>query len=162
MSQYWPWLLTAALIIVALGSCAGYLLWQLRRQRRAMTAAQQAQSAVTTVEPVASEDSDPFRLGAQESIRVLARCYLEGQVGGSEAALRIAVLLDQPVSSDEHRERGQIFTQVAAQLTEIPTHEDWKALPREQRDQHRATMTRLETEHRAAMEQAARHLLGEH
>ena len=105
MSQYWPWLVAAVVIIVALGAYAGHLLRQLRRQRRALMAAEQAQSAVTTVEPVAADNNDAFRLGAAESIRVLARCYLEGQVGGSEAALRIAVLLDGN-SHQSKRERA--------------------------------------------------------
>ena len=160
MSEYWSWFVAGGVIIAALAGYAGYLLLQLRQQRRAAEAAQRAQSAVGVAEPVSEEAATQHRLGAEESIQVLARCYLEGQVGGSEAALRIAVLLDQPVVDADLREQGRVFSVVAEVLADVPTHQAWKDLSREERDRHRDIMTRLEAEHRDAMEQAARRLSG--
>ena len=161
MSHYWPWFVAGGVIIAALAGYAGYLLWRLREQRRALEDAQRAQSAGGMVAPAAEVEPAQHRLGAEESIQVLARCYLDGQVGGSEAALRIAVLLDQPVVDAELREQGRVFTVVAEVLADVPTHQAWKSLSREERDQHRDTMTRLEAEHRDAMEQAALRLSGQ-
>lgn len=161
MSQYWPWLLAGGVVIAVLAGYAACLLWQLRRQRQAEAVRQQAQAAVGTVEPAVDAETREHRLGAAESIRVLARCFLDGQVGASEAALRIAVLLDQPVTAAAQREQGQVFIDVADALREIPTHGAWKALPREARDAHRETMARLEADYGESMRLAARRLLGE-
>lgn len=135
-------------IIVVLAAIAGRLLWLLRRQRQAEQARAEAESAVG--QKVAVE--------ALDSVQILARCYLEGQVGGSEAALRIAVLLDQPAMSSNHREQGRVFTEVAAKLAHIPTHADWKALTRAERDRFRKEMEELESHFAESMKTAAEQL----
>ncbi|QQD19370.1 DUF2489 domain-containing protein [Spongiibacter nanhainus] len=136
-------------IVVVLAVIAGRLLWLLHRQRQAEQARAEAESEVG--QKVAVE--------ALDSVQILARCYLAGQVGGSEAALRIAVLLDQPAMSTTHREQGRVFTEVAAKLSHIPTHADWKALSRAEREQFRQEMEALESRFAESMKAAAEQLV---
>ncbi len=129
-------------IIAVLAGIAGRLLWQLRQQRLA---------AQARARHWASE--------ARDSIRILAGSLLAGQVGGSEAALRIAVLLDQPAQPQSLRQRGEVFTEMAAQLAHIPTHKDWKALSSQQRQAYTAEMDALEARYREPLRQGAEALL---
>lgn len=148
MESVWLWLVLGVAIIVALGSYAAYLLLALRRQRQSVRAAVQVQEAA----PVSQA------LGAEESVSVLARCFLDGQVGASEAALRISVLLDQPQMPPVRVAQGQVFRDVAEALAHIPTHQQWQALSRQQRDQHRAEMENIEAENKEKMVAAAQRL----
>lgn len=146
----WTVLVSAGAVIVAvLAVIAGRLLWLLRRQQRAEQARVEAESAVGR--QVAVE--------ALDSVQILARCYLAGQVEGSEAALRIAVLLDQPAMPAAHREQGRPFTEVAAKLAHIPTHADWNALSRSERDRFREEMSELEGRFADAMRSSAQELV---
>ncbi|WP_372864045.1 DUF2489 domain-containing protein [Spongiibacter sp.] len=157
MEQYWPWIVAAAVIVVALAGYAARLLWRLRAlnaQRAASGAA--AVEAVEQFEPAPSQ----HRLGVHESIRVLARCYLDGQLGGSELCLRLAVLLDQPAVDEALRQQGEVFIELAAKLAEVPTHQAWKNLSRSERNKFRQHMDQLESDHAEAMRAAARRLAG--
>ncbi len=155
MNQFWPWLVAAGVIILPLASYAAVLLLRLRRVSKAAGGADsQPVEAVGEFVPPSAES----RLGARESIRVLARCYLDGQVGGSELCLRLAVLLDQPSLDERLREQGAVFIRVAAELAEVPTHQAWKALSRSERQAYRKQMEQLESDHRDAMRTAAEQL----
>ncbi|MDX1504528.1 MAG: DUF2489 domain-containing protein [Spongiibacter sp.] len=150
MESVWFWLVLAGVIILALAAYAGYLLLALRRQKQAAAAVVQIQ------QPEAAPASQA--LDAVESVKVLARCFIDGQVGASEAALRIAVLLDQPQVPAAVVAQGQVFRDVAAALAHIPTHQQWRELSREQRDQFRAEMDSIEENSKARMLEAAQRL----
>lgn len=157
MEGYGAWLVAGLAIILGLAGYAVHLLLRLRAQnaqRAEAEAARGAADGVVEFQPAGNE----YALGARESIRVLARCYLDGQVGASELCLRIAVLLDQAVIDKTTREQGEVFVRLAAELADIPTHEDWKALNREARDRFRQQMEDLEKRHEQAMREAAQAL----
>ena len=151
MEGYGAWLVAAAVIILVLASYVAVLLMRLWRLSKVQAATQARDVGVVEFQPSSNE----YALGARESIRVLARCYLDGQVGGSELCLRVAVLVDQPAMEPLVRQQAAVFVDVAAELAEIPTHETWKSLGRPEREGFRKQMAELEDKHGPAMREAA-------
>lgn len=152
MEGYTVWLVAGAVIILVLASYASILLMRLRALSKAQRAAvQAADDAVVEFQPASNEHA----LGARESIRVLAKCFLDGQVGGSELCLRVAVLIDQPAVDAGVRQQAEVFVEMAAELADIPTHEAWKSLGRTERENYRKHMAALEEKHATAMREAA-------
>lgn len=99
-----------------------------------------------------------------DSIRVLAGSYLAKQISASEAALRIAVLLDQPsldfdARASQLREQGSAFTEMAEAVKHIPTHGAWKKLSPEQRGAFSKEMEAAESVLGARLEVSAQVLL---
>ncbi len=144
-AQYLPWLVAGGLVILVLAIIAGRMLWLLRRQTRARkidTAVQQ-------------QEVQEHGLAALHSIRILAASYLDGQVEACEVALRIAALQEHRDVSVACREQAAAFVELAAELAHIPSHGEWKALTREERDRFREEMSALEGRYHARLQQAA-------
>ncbi len=145
MSNYALWLGLATLIIVVLAAVAGNLLWRLRLQTEAEKSALQQ----------AERESLAEQVDAQQGIDVLARCYLGGQLGGSELALRIAVLAETARLDRNYQKDTGVFTEMAAALAHIPTHQAWKNLTAEQRAKYGTEMALLEGKYSEQIRAAA-------
>jgi len=145
MSNYVLWLILAALIIAVLAAVAGNLLWRLRLQTQAEKAALQQ----------AEQESLAEQIDAQQGIEVLARCYLGGQVGGSELALRIAVLAETARRDRNYLKDTAVFSEMAAALAHIPTHQAWKSLSAEERAKYSTEMALLEGKYSEQIRAAA-------
>jgi type II secretory pathway pseudopilin PulG len=149
MSNYLVWLILAALIIVVLTVVAARLLWRLRQQTQKEKAALE----------VAERESLVEQLDAQSGIGILARCYLGGQLGASEFALRVAVLTETAALDPAYSKDTKVFTEMAAALAHIPTHQAWKGLTAEQRAHFGAEMALLEGKYSDRVRAAAEALV---
>ncbi|CAA0091384.1 Uncharacterised protein [Zhongshania aliphaticivorans] len=149
MSAYLIWLVPAALIVIVLAIIAARLLWQLHQQNQAQRSALQQ----------AEQESVAEQLDAQSGIEVLARCYLSGQVETSEFVLRTAVLAETAMLDSSYDKNTQVFTEMAAALSHIPTHQGWKALSAEQRAEYGAEMALLEGKYSERLRAAANELI---
>ncbi|MBU0537333.1 MAG: DUF2489 domain-containing protein [Gammaproteobacteria bacterium] len=149
MSNYLLWLLPAVLIVLGLMIIAGRLLWRLRLQTQAENAALKQ----------AEQQSLAERREAQSGIDILARCYVGGQLGASELALRIAVLAETATLDPGYTKDTAVFTEMAAALAHIPTHQAWKGLSAEQRANYGTEMAILEGKYSEKLRAAAAALL---
>ena len=145
MADYWVWLFLAVLVIAVLAAIAGRLLWRLHLQTRAEKVALQQAAQVSLSE----------QIEAQKGINILARCYISGQLGGSELALRIAVLAETAGLDSAYSKNTAVFTEMAAALAHIPTHQAWKNLTAEQRANYGAEMALLEGRYSEELRAAA-------
>ena len=135
-------LFAALLITLALAGYALYLWRQVWARRRAVQAAQDAQ-----------------RERLHGDLRVLSGSLLDGQLPLIEGAIRIKVLLDHYDTGLSLDSRVQVFHLLFDATAQVPTHEQWKALPRSERRQHEAHFAQLAEQHEAAARDAARWLL---
>ena len=149
MSDYWVWLSVGAFIVAVLAVIAGRLMWRLQRQTRAENMGLQR----------AQQEAMAEQTEAQGGINILARCYLGGQLGGSELALRIAVLAETANLDSNYNKDTLVFTEMAAALAHIPTHQDWKRLSAEQRAKYGAEMALLEGKYSEQLRAAAQALV---
>lgn len=94
-------------------------------------------------------------------LRILASSLLDGQLPLIEGAIRIKVLLDNYDSSLSQNQHCEVFHQLFAATTQVPTHAEWKALEKSVRRQHEQHFSELELQHKAAARAAARWLLDE-
>jgi hypothetical protein len=119
-------------IIIALSIWASRLLYQLKQQQRQLRdndAPSQAQNQ------------------ARNSIVVLAKGALSEQVDITEAAIRIATLLDYLAIDDVARARFTHVYQLSAATAHIPRLEQWQQLSKAQRRDYRREKERLEQQH---------------
>jgi hypothetical protein len=119
-------------IIIALSIWASRLLYQLKQQQRQLRdndAPSQAQNQ------------------ARNSIVVLAKGALSEQVDITEAAIRIATLLDYLAIDDVARARFTHVYQLSAATAHIPRLEQWQQLSKAQRRDYRREKERLEQLH---------------
>jgi len=136
------WLvLAAAVVIVALALYSAGLWWQVWRRSRALRERESQRNA---------------RLAGD--IQILARGLLAHQVPMVEGAIRIKVLLDNYTGSRRTDLQVQVFEAIYESTIHIPTHQAWKDLSRAERELHRRHMDRIERDHKATLEQAARQL----
>lgn len=134
-----------AAVIIVLARLAWRDVVRLKAQRREDTSAQAELLAL-----------------ARQNIRILASSLLGQQVELAEAALRLAAVLDQPCLSETEKLEGDVFTELAAKLMHIPTHQQWTALASEQRELYRGEMSALEQEYKPRALLAAQQLLARH
>lgn len=135
-------------IIAVLAFVAARLLRQLQQQRR-----RQLNDAAQTAER--RQHNKQF---ARDSIAILARTALSGQVGLTEASIRITALLDFIGSDDTERQRCDVLYRLTRETSHIPRLEDWRHLnPTERRD-FEAQMADLEAHHSDAIAAALRSL----
>jgi hypothetical protein len=119
-------------IIIALSIWASRLLYQLKQQQRQLRdndAPSQAQNQ------------------ARNSIVVLAKGALSEQVDITEAAIRIATLLDYLAIDDVARARFTHVYQLSAATAHIPRLEQWQQLSKAQRRDYRREKEQLEQQH---------------
>jgi len=94
-----------------------------------------------------------------ESLRVLARTMIDGQLEYSEGCIRIKVLLDHLDASLHKRSEFKVFEVLYLATEHMPTHEERKKVDKrfiEKMDQQRFE---LEKQHREEILQAAKALL---
>ena len=137
--------LAALLIIAVLAVIAGRLLWQLRQRGR-----QQAQASAA-----ASAQRSEQSLAARDSIRILAGCYLQGQVDAAEVSLRIAGLLPEAALDSSAQTQAAVFAEMAAALAHIPTHDLWRQLDADQRGQYQEEIRELSARYGPRLQSAA-------
>ncbi|SDF24941.1 Protein of unknown function [Pseudomonas seleniipraecipitans] len=137
-------ILLAAVVVIALAVYAAQL-W------RTVWARQRQQAEVL--------NSQRQRL--HDDLRVLASSLLDGQLPLIEGAIRIKVLLDNYDSSLSLAPQTQVFQQLYDATVDVPTHENWKALSRDERRHHEARFAELSEAHDQQAREAARWLLDE-
>ena len=125
-----------AAIIIALSIWAGRLLYQLRQQQKQ-----------------SRDDPGPTRAQnqARSSIVVLAKGALREQVDITEAAIRIATLLDYLAIDEVARARFSHVYQLSAATAHIPRLEQWQQLSKAQRREYRREKEQLEQQHNAPL-----------
>lgn len=129
------WLMLIAFtIILILLIVASYYCWRLARVRRAQRDVQLEYQAA------AKKQTDEY----VQSIRIIARAHVSGQVESPEACLRICGLLDLLAVSAEQRLPFVALDKMRDSIKHIPIKDKWLALTREERDSYRAQMVRLE------------------
>ena len=135
-------LLAAGVAIIAvLAVVAARSLWQLRAQRH-----RQRNDAAQTAQR--RQHNEQF---ARDSIAILARTALSGQVGLTEASIRITALLDFIGSDDSERLRCDVLYRLTRDTSHIPRLDDWRTLTTAERRDFEAQMADLEARHRDAV-----------
>jgi hypothetical protein len=130
-------------LVLALTAWAAYLVFALARQRRRGDASKRA----------ASRDQ------ARSSIAVLARGALDDQIDLTEAAIRIATLLDYLDIEPEARERFAPIYALSEDTAYIPRLQQWQALTALQRREYRRQKQQLEQRHIEALRSSLEQLL---
>ncbi len=119
-------------IIIALSIWASRLLYQLKQQQRHQR---------DNDRPTQAKNQ------ARTSIVVLAKGALSDQVDITEAAIRIATLLDYLAIDDVARARFTHVYQLCAATAHIPRLEQWQQLSKAQRRDYRREKEQLEQQH---------------
>lgn len=135
------WLLAGLIIIIALAAYA-LVLW------RKVWGAKHAKAE--------QERTRNARLA--QDIQFLAQSLLNGQLPLIEGSIRIKVLLDNYSGPRRADLDVGVFETIYDATAHIPTHQQWKDLPRSERQQHEQHMQALEQQHKDQAEHAARQL----
>ncbi|MEH6386790.1 MAG: DUF2489 domain-containing protein [Pseudomonas profundi] len=133
------WLAIAGLIIITALALYAYVLW------RKVWDARQAKAE--------QERGRNERLA--QDIQFLAQSLLNGQLPLVEGSIRIKVLLDNYSGPRRTDLDVGVFEVIYNATAHIPTHQQWKDLPRTERQQHEQQMQALEQEHKEEVERAA-------
>ncbi len=133
-SSLTPVITIAILIIAGLFTWAISLLWQLFRASRTH------QQSPTPTDTLA-------RRQARMSIVVLARGALSQQVDTTEAAIRIATLLDYLDDGGRPRQRYAPVFHLTEATAHIPRLDQWRELDRAEKRKYRQQMQALERQH---------------
>ena len=96
---------------------------------------------------------------AKDSITIICRALLSGQVDCGEASIRISNLLDRLDMSAEQRADYVVFDKVRSALQHIPIKQDWLALDKKARKTHAKTIARIESEFSDFAKTAAEQIL---
>lgn len=116
-------LVAGALLLVVLGTYAGYLGYKLRQQR---LVAEQAEQQLA--EELCAKESD-----ARQSVQIIARALVQKDLSETEAAMRIAWLSQQIKLSEDEAQQVSVFQQLAVATSHIPILDDWKALSKSEK-----------------------------
>lgn len=134
MTEYsWVMLIGLTIILILL-AVAIYYCWRLARVRRAQRDVQ------LEFEATAKKQIEEH----VQSIRIIARAHINGQVESPEACLRICGLLDLLSVSAEQRLPYVALDKMRDSIKHIPVKDKWLALTRDERDAYRAQMVRSE------------------
>jgi Protein of unknown function (DUF2489) len=142
-------LIVAGLIVITLAGYALYLYVQLRRKT-----AERKQQEELLVEEIESR-----RKNHRNSIRVIASAIVQGQVGLTEGAIRISMLVSQLGLSDLEKADYQVFFQLTEATSHIPILEEWKKLNKKEKLSFDQEREELEASFKAFIEVAANKLL---
>lgn len=142
-------LVAAAAVVLPLTVVAGRLWWRVRHQEHA---ARERAAALTSLQ---AERRDERERG----LRVIAQALLDGQVGVSEACLRLDYLMAALEWPETTRADYQAIGVVAEAVRHIPTHDAWRALPPVERLDYEVQMVAVEERHEAGVRVAAERLL---
>lgn len=145
----WLLVIVAILMVVGLAAYAGWLLLQVRQQRQRV-----AQSRAQRLK--AEQAKHDYVV---ESVRVLARHIVDGELNISEGAIRLKVLLDNIALSDIDKQRFVAFERMFEQVKDLDTHASRAALTADQRKAQDRVRHKAEFQHRDAVVAAAQALL---
>ena len=96
-----------------------------------------------------------------KSIQVLAQGLKEEQLTGTEAAIRISVLLEF-LGVDEHvREDYSVFFQLAEATAHIPMLDKWKQLSTKDKLKYDAERQAIESKYKDFIQDAAQRIIGQ-
>ena len=112
-----------ALLLIALVIYAGYLSFQLRRQRLVTEGAEKQ-----LAEELASKEAE-----ARQSVQIIARALVQKDLSETEAAMRIAWLSQQIKLSEDEAQQVSVFHQLAVATSHIPILDDWAALSKSEK-----------------------------
>ncbi len=141
-----PVVIVAALIIAGLASWALLLLLRLNRASKARQ------------DPAPGHDNRA-RHQAKMSIVVLARGALSKQVDTTEAAIRIATLLDYLDDGNRPRQRYAGVFHLSEATAHIPRLERWQELDKSEKRKYRRQMQELESQQRQQMRETLERLI---
>jgi hypothetical protein len=112
-----------AFLLIALGIYAGYLSFQLRRQRLVSEEAEKQ-----LAEELATKEAE-----ARQSVQIIARALVQKDLSETEAAMRIAWLSQQIQLSEDEAQQVSVFHQLAVATSHIPILDDWAALSKSEK-----------------------------
>lgn len=140
----------AGVVLVLLVAAAG--LWWLVRRR---------EQAVRERAKALAELQRERRHERERGLRIIAQALLDGQVGVSEACLRLDFLMAALEWPPAARAHYQAIGAAAEAVRHIPTHEAWRALPAVERLDYEVQMVAVEERHEADVRVAAERLLAQ-
>jgi len=95
------------------------------------------------------------------SIQILCRSLIAGQVESSEASLRISALMDQLSVPESRSCEFVAFDTMAAAIKHIPILDAWKSLSKIERQQYRVVIQKKQEELDEFVVEAARKMIGQ-
>ena len=129
----------ASLITLVLIIYAGYLLLQLRKQKAQQKIAQAA---------LAKKRQDQM-ISVVESIVDISKAMQQEQCPTIEGCVRLKVLIDQLLLSEEERKPFEVYYTVYDKTAHIPTHQAWTELEKRQQMKFTRDMMLIEQEYQA-------------
>ena len=143
------WLFSAlAALVLVLAAVAASLWWKVLNVQR-----QQKLMAEQMAQERAANESKRLDFLC-ESVNVIARAVLDGQCPVIEGCIRLAVLLDNLSLDCDSKHRFSVVFEIYDQTRHIPSHDNWKALPRKQQLRYQQEMHKLEQQHQEAIREA--------
>lgn len=138
------------LIIACLSAVAIYLNWRVYQVKRQIKARE-------------AEVERQRQLGRQQlnqSIQIICRALLDGQVEYAEASLRVSKLMDQLSVNGSVREEFVAFDKFAEAISHIPILDSWKQLPKAQKKEFTSLIQQQEQLLGDFVRDAARKMIG--
>lgn len=142
--------LIAVAIVFILSGVASYMQWRVHQMRK-----QQLQG-----EQELKQQIEQKRTDANDSIQIVSRAYLQGQVDTAEACLRLCGLMDQLSVPSEVRSEFVHIAKMADAIRHIPILDEWRALPKKQKLEFQNTIQEKEQEHKQGVEADVKKLVG--
>lgn len=143
-------LLIAAMIIVfPLAIYAGWLLWQLSKQRK------RSQQLEASYQVLAAEKAQQ----AEKNILVLLLALQKDQLSTTEAAMRISHFSRMLAWPEDDMQFYNAFHQLAQDTSHIPILEQWQALSAQEQQGFDRQRIELEAMHRVNISSASQQLL---
>lgn len=142
-------IVVAIVIVVILTGVAGRLHWKLYQINRSRSLAMEAYHL----------ELQKKRKHSLNSVVVIARALLEGQVTLTEACMRISVLLESLGLSVEEKAHYVSFYKLAEAASHIPILDEWKALPSKDKRRLDAEREAYESEFRDFVIPAAQRII---
>lgn len=144
------WVFLAVLIILVLAAVAAYYQRRLYLLRREMRAQEQR----------SREAEAKHREGVNDSIQIICRATVAGQVGYVEASIRLSALMDQLGLDQQERQDYAVFDKMTETVKHIPMLAAWKKLPKHEKAKYELEMQRHEAELGDFVRAAAEDMLG--
>ena len=128
----------ALIIILILAAIAG-IMWRKVFKHRQLEKAQHVQQMA---------QRQKQRAEIIESINVISRTLLAGEMNESEGVIRLKVLMDNLYLTDEIRQRFSVIEEMYEQVKDFDTHESRLRLSKEVRMKQDLARHRIEAEYR--------------
>ena len=136
--------ITASLVTLVLAIYATYLLlkvYQLKQSQKHANAVRDAKH-------------DAQLKSIIESINSIAAAMKQKQCPTIEGCIRLKVLLDQLRLADSGKDNFKVFYTIYDKTAHIPTHQAWKDLKREEKQEFSKYMTELEEQYQSDIDEA--------